>query len=81
MENKLKSLKVAQSKDDDGGVGGGVVNACMNGCVSEDVCKMMCMIVSVMLSVMFCIRGCKLISYIEIRGRGSRETYLKHIFT
>ena len=27
------------------------------------------------------LRGCKLISYIEIRGRGSRETYLKHIFT
>ena len=32
--NKLKSLKVAQLKDDDGG---GVVNASMNGCVSDGV--------------------------------------------
>ena len=28
-KNKLKSLKVAQSKDDDGGVGDGVVNTCV----------------------------------------------------
>ena len=33
--NKLKSLKVTQSKDDDGC---GVVNACMNGCVIDCVC-------------------------------------------
>ena len=35
IKNKLKSLKVAQSKDD---YGGGVVNACINGCVSDVVC-------------------------------------------
>ena len=38
VRNKLKSLKVAQSKDDYGGIGGGVVNACMNGCVIDCVC-------------------------------------------
>ena len=27
------------------------------------------------------IGGCTLISYIEIHGRGSEKTYLKHIFT
>ena len=34
--NKLKSLKVAQLKDDDGG--GGVVVGFMNGCESDGVC-------------------------------------------
>ena len=42
-QNKLKSLKVAQSKDDDGGwcdvgVGGSVMNAFMNCCVNDGVC-------------------------------------------
>ena len=41
-QNKLKSLKVAQSKDDDGG---GVVNACMNGCVSDVVHDVVCDVV------------------------------------
>ena len=36
--NKLKSLKVAQSKDDDGGI----VKACMNQCVSDDACDDVC---------------------------------------
>ena len=40
--NKLKSLKVAQPKDDDGC---GVVNACMNGCVSDVMCDAVCQIV------------------------------------
>ena len=39
--NKLKSLKVAQSKDDDGC---GVVNACMNGCVSDVMCDVVCVL-------------------------------------
>ena len=34
-KNKLKSLKVAQSKDDGGG---GLVDACMNGCDSDGLC-------------------------------------------
>ena len=37
--NKLKNLKVAQLKDDDGG---GVVNACLNGCVSDVLCDVVC---------------------------------------
>ena len=49
--NKLKSLKVAQSKDDDGC---GVVNACMNGCVSDVMCDAVCQIVcDILCDVMF----------------------------
>ena len=40
-KNKLKSLKVAQSKDDDGG---GVVNACMNDHV-VCCCVLLCVVV------------------------------------
>ena len=50
-KNKLKSLKVAQSKDDDGC---GVVNACMNGCVSVVICDVVCQVVcDVLCDVMF----------------------------
>ena len=52
--NKLKSLKVAQSKDDDGC---GVVNACMNGCVSDVMCDVVCDVlcyVDVVVWVMLC---------------------------
>ena len=48
--NKLKSLKVAQSKDDDGGV----MNACMNGCVNDGMCYVEC-VMCMMVCVMLCI--------------------------
>ena len=46
IDNKMKSLKVAQSKDDEGGVGDGAVNACV----------MMCMIVCCCVCDVVCVR-------------------------
>ena len=52
-ENKLKSLKVAKSKDDDGGVVDGSVDAGdVNGIL------MLCVMVHVMVYVMVCVMVC-----------------------
>ena len=50
FHNKLKSLKVAKSKDDDGGAVDGSVDACD----VNDV-LMLCVVVHVMVCVMLCV--------------------------
>ena len=54
--NKLKSLKVAKSKDDDGGVVDGSVDAGdMNGVL------VLCVMVHVMVYVMVCLMECVMV--------------------